>query len=414
MTNSHSPSSADIVDALAKTIWLSGFERAFSRTPTDPWENQAESAKAPHINTARKIIEAGFVTGTPAQPAFDRATLTKLVLETQQCGVGDRDEAGTFRKIFCDDESLSAYDKHGECDCRKTVDAILAAQPLAAPVETDAISDWVSSRLADAVARSSAGSAGAALRIARAYLVEEAESGSVWTGSCPCQPFSLAGAQRGFDDERHLWPVWRELIARARPAIVFGEQVASATEWLGLVRGDLEAMEYAVGAMPIQAASAGADHLRDRYWFVADADHARSQGRGLLPERAGERAAGANGMADADEPGPGEERQQRGRQLRGAGCDPEPCDCSDVGFSDCGGRSQGQQTTAPARHGSAAVTTGGDLEWVIGADGKARRVKPGIRLLAHGIPNRVGLLRGFGNAIDPRPAAAFILLGTEK
>jgi hypothetical protein len=166
---------------LAKTIWLSGFERAFSRTPTDPWENQAESAKAPHINTARKIIEAGFVTGTPAQPAFDRATLTKLVLETQQCGVGDRDEAGTFRKIFCDDESLSAYDKHGECDCRKTVDAILAAQPLAAPVETDAISDWVSSRLADAVARSSAGSAGAALRIARAYLVEEAESGSVWS-----------------------------------------------------------------------------------------------------------------------------------------------------------------------------------------------------------------------------------------
>ena len=54
-----------------------------------------------------------------------------------------------------------------------------------------------------------------------------------------------------------------------------------------------------------------------------------------------------------------------------------------------------------------------EYEWVIGADGKARRVKPGIRLLAHGIPGRVGLLRGFGNAIDPRPAVAFIQAADE-
>ena len=64
----------------------------------------------------------------------------------------------------------------------------------------------------------------------------------VWTGSCPCQPFSLAGAQKGFADERHLWPTWRELIRECAPSVVFGEQVASATDWLGLVRGDLEAM----------------------------------------------------------------------------------------------------------------------------------------------------------------------------
>lgn len=41
-------------------------------------------------------------------------------------------------------------------------------------------------------------------------------------------------------------------------------------------------------------------------------------------------------------------------------------------------------------------------------DGKQRRVEPGIRLLVDGFPARVGLLRGFGNAIDPRPASAFI------
>ena len=56
---------------------------------------------------------------------------------------------------------------------------------------------------------------------------------------------------------------------------------------------------------------------------------------------------------------------------------------------------------------------GGAFEWVTGADGKARRVKPGIRLLAHGVSGRVGKLRGLGNAIDPRPAAAFIQAADE-
>jgi DNA (cytosine-5)-methyltransferase 1 len=171
----------------------------------------------------------------------------------------------------------------------------------------------------------------------------------VWTGSCPCQPFSLAGRQRGFDDERHLWPIWRSLIAECRPPTIFGEQVASASAWLGLVRGDLEALAYTVGAIPVEAASAGAYHLRDRYWFVAD------------------RECGAGGRRP-DQP----QRQAQGR-------------------------------TAVDRHGEID-----DPRWVAGVDGKARRVEPGIRLLAHGVPNRVGLLRGFGNAIDPRPAQAFI------
>lgn len=46
----------------------------------------------------------------------------------------------------------------------------------------------------------------------------------VWTGSCPCQPFSQAGRGCGETDERHLWPVWFPLIAELKPATVFGEQ----------------------------------------------------------------------------------------------------------------------------------------------------------------------------------------------
>lgn len=49
----------------------------------------------------------------------------------------------------------------------------------------------------------------------------------VWTGSCPCQPFSAAGSRKGSDDSRHLWPAFFRLIEARRPAIVFGEQVSS-------------------------------------------------------------------------------------------------------------------------------------------------------------------------------------------
>lgn len=128
----------------------------------------------------------------------------------------------------------------------------------------------------------------------------------IWTGSCPCQPFSAAGKQAGFDDERHLWPVWQRLIAQCRPPIVLGEQVAGALEWLDLVSADMENAGYAFGASDLCAAGFDGAHIRQRLYFVgmADADDEGSQGRAGMPERAGERAAGARGvagrLADAD------------------------------------------------------------------------------------------------------------------
>jgi DNA (cytosine-5)-methyltransferase 1 len=68
-------------------------------------------------------------------------------------------------------------------------------------------------------------------------------AGPVWTGSCPCQPFSAAGKGQAADDERHLWPAWFSLIRECKPAIVFGEQVEAAIGWgwLDAVFADLEA-----------------------------------------------------------------------------------------------------------------------------------------------------------------------------
>lgn len=134
------------------------------------------------------------------------------------------------------------------------------------------------------------------------------DSRPVWTGSCPCQGFSAAGQQRGFEDERHLWPDWYRLIRARKPPVIFGEQVQSAlivgkardkesefgpyglydpdretqipTAWFDLVCTDLEEAVYAVGVRDTPAAGSGAPHIRQRLYFVAHRlEHAESDGR---------------------------------------------------------------------------------------------------------------------------------------
>ena len=98
------------------------------------------------------------------------------------------------------------------------------------------------------------------------------DSRPVWTGSCPCQPFSAAGKGDGFADERHLWPAFHHLIAQCKPTVVFGEQVASKAveDWIDLVHSDMEALGYAFGSTPFPSAGIGAPHIRDRNFWVAD------------------------------------------------------------------------------------------------------------------------------------------------
>ena len=174
-----------------------------------------------------------------------------------------------------------------------------------------------------------------------------------WTGSCPCQPFSAAGRHGGVDDPRHLWPAWRWLIDQCRPPVIVGEQVASKAgrEWLAGVLTDLEAMAYAAAGADLCAAGVGAPHIRQRLWWVADARGERFhwQPVRLQPER--------------------------------------------------------QNETGPEAAGRSAW---GGVIWTSCADGKARRIKPGLEPLAHGVSGRVGLLRGYGNAIVPQVAAEFV------
>lgn len=103
---------------------------------------------------------------------------------------------------------------------------------------------------------------------------------SVWTGSCPCQPFIDAGEGAGFADERHLWPAWQHLIAQCGPPDILGEQVSGKTAepWVDLVHSDMEGMGYAFACMSFPASFVQAAHERQRVYWGAHSMRAGRQG----------------------------------------------------------------------------------------------------------------------------------------
>ena len=96
----------------------------------------------------------------------------------------------------------------------------------------------------------------------------------VITGGYPCQPFSVAGKQRGEKDDRHLWPQMFRLIKEVRPTWIICENVTGHIK-LGLdqVLSDLEGEGYACRTFVLPACSVDAPHRRDRVWIVAHANN---------------------------------------------------------------------------------------------------------------------------------------------
>jgi DNA (cytosine-5)-methyltransferase 1 len=260
-------------------------------------------------------------------------------------------------------------------------------------------------------------------------LAGVAEELSVWTGSPPCQPFSQAGQRKGQDDDRHLAPAFLRLVAACRPEFVFGEQVASAAvlgpvggaacaaagdpagwAWFDALADALEAASYAVGATDLPAASVGAPHIRQRLFFGAvrmelagcRLGHglgARSQGRSGMHGGADQRAAWpaglAGGLADSHGRVDGNRGLQRERRCGGA----PPDRCAD----DLAG---GQDDPVCPR---ATDGVWRDPDWLLCRDGRWRPVEPGTFPLADGVSSRMGLLRGYGNAIVPPLGAEFVM-----
>lgn len=231
-----------------------------------------------------------------------------------------------------------------------------------------------------------------------------ADDRPVWTGSCPCQPFSAAGTGSGFADERHLWPAFFHLIEECRPAIVLGEQVASkdADPWIDLVQADLEAVGYAVGAVAFPSAGVGAPHIRDRLYWVGHSGgaglerHAGNdcQTRRERPRRPVAEASVPSRVGDAD-------RVAAGRDGRGLRAEVTRYDREHDG--DNVGASGAARERACSVNGFWRAA-----DWLLCRDGKWRPVEPSTFPLAHGATGRVGRLRAYGNAINAQAAQAFI------
>ena len=208
----------------------------------------------------------------------------------------------------------------------------------------------------------------------------------VITGGYPCQPFSVAGKQKGAADDRHLWPSMFEIIKHKRPRWVVAENVAGHIA-MGLdeVLFDLESEGYTARPLVIPACAVDAPHRRDRVWIVAHSQPTRTGGasgeaghegrasredrgegirQGDRPTGAGRTIAASEDVADAD-------------GKRGRGGDASRKNAGDVG--------------QPPRH--TRHHTGGVEPWL---------AEPDVGRVADGIRNRAHRLRALGNAVVPQ------------
>lgn len=196
------------------------------------------------------------------------------------------------------------------------------------------------------------------------------------TGGFPCQPFSVAGKQRGKEDDRFLWPDMLRVISEVRPTWVLGENVAGIVKMeLDTVLSEMEGISYECQSIVIPACAVDAQHRRDRVWILA------SYSKCLRSSKQ-------------------EREHKRAKELKGG---------SNDGLG-------ARQAMADANSGNDSIEKGEGGEICQGARGsKSSRgswwpPEPAVGRMANGLPNRSHRLKALGNAIVPQVAYEILKL----
>jgi DNA (cytosine-5)-methyltransferase 1 len=204
----------------------------------------------------------------------------------------------------------------------------------------------------------------------------------VLCGGYPCQPFSLAGARKGEEDPRHLWPWVRHALRVLRPRYAIFENVRGHLSLGGpTVIGEIAALGYDTEWRVVSAASVGANHRRDRVIIVAHTDNARS---------------GASQCHSEPQRSQNVQRWHEFSQSRASRCSP------------CMANANGEQLGIDGAPSDLGCSNNGRVYHrtrQTGYDGwEWWETEPGVGRVANGIPHRVDRLRGLGNAVVPQVA----------
>lgn len=217
--------------------------------------------------------------------------------------------------------------------------------------------------------------------------VRSPERVDIISGGFPCQPFSVAGKQRGKQDDRYLWPEMLRVIAQVKPRWVVAENVAGIIRLsLDKVLSDLEAEGYSVGAVVLPAAAFDAPHRGDRVWIIAHTTDSRTKnmrkGENEVLANSGRKLRKGSIKQEANEDEAGKRDANKYKRSSGSS-KPDVADTSAQGLQR--GKRGSSERSRPSSQS----------RWP---------VEPDVGRVAHGIPSRVDRLKCLGNAIVPQIA----------